>query len=204
MPRAKVYVHPVALASVHREYHNPDFCEGNKLALATAMPPEKHGKRLAALVRGWNTLKRKRNGEKIVSVKEKRKVYRRTKHRLRETVAKEAHEINEIARKNAYAAMKRLAEIATDPNTQDNVAIQAIETLLSRGYGKPNQTNINATVDVNGKVKEISKSQLDERISKALERIESLTGGEPKPPKRQKQSLDLRELDRDPGSSRLN
>ncbi len=165
--------------------------------------PETRAKRMQGLYKFWHLLSRKRKGEKILNPKPSHAKAKRKRIKLRETVAKEAREIQELARKNADAAMKRVAQIAhTSPN--ETAALAAAALLFDRAYGRPNQTNINANLDANGKATDVSQKELDTRIEKALERIDSLTRGAPKAPARQEPLIDLCKLDRDPDSTPLN
>ncbi len=131
------------------------------------------------------------------------KKVKRKRLRLKETIAKEAREIQDLARKNADAAMRRVAEIAKT-STNEAAALAAAALLFDRAYGKANQTNINANLDANGKATDVSQKELDTRIEKALDRIDSLTRGAPKAPAREEPLIDLRKLDRDPDSTPLN
>ena len=83
---------------------------------------------------------------------------------LRTTIAREAREIQDLARKHADQAMTRMAEIINNPNSPDNIAVAAAEVIFNRAYGKPNQLNTNLNVDANGKPKDVSGSELDQRI----------------------------------------
>ena len=172
--------------------------------LAVNMAPEAHKKRMQGLYKGWHIKSQLRKGEKVVLKHAgSNKSRKRKRLRLLETVAKEAREIQEIARKNASAAMKRMAQIAqSSPN--ETAAIAATMLIMERAYGKATQTNINANLDANGKESDISQKELDTRIDTALKRIDSLTGGAPKAAKSKAPSIDLRKLDRDPDSTPLN
>jgi hypothetical protein len=117
---------------------------------------------------------------------------------LRETVAKEAREIQDMARKFASAAMNRAFSVLADPTAADTAVLQAADLILNRAYGKPNQTNTNLNVDANGKISEVSGAELNKRIAEALKRVEDITGRERQAPARKKQPADLRKLDRDP------
>lgn len=127
----------------------------------------------------------------------------RKRIRLKETVAKEAREIQDIARTRAVAAMNRLAKIIDDPASKDSDAIAAIAVTLDRAYGKASQTHINANIDANGKDSEISDQELKTRIEKAIKRVNELTGGTAKAPESKEQPTDIRERDRDTGGSTL-
>jgi hypothetical protein len=181
----------------------PLFVKGNQYAAKKNMSAESHEKRYQALKRGHITTKKKATGEIKVSRSMERIRKKRERVRLRETVAKEAREIQELGRKNADAVMRRLANIAiSSPN--ETAAIAAAQVILDRSYGKANQTNINANIDANGKETDISQKELDTRIDQVLKRVENLTGGKTEAPASQEQSIDLRKLDRDPNSTPLN
>ena len=126
----------------------------------------------------------------------------RKRVRLRTTIAKEAREIQEIARTHATAVMDKLAEIVGNSHNESAV-IAAGQVLLDRAYGKSAQTNINANVDTHGKNTDVSQGELDKRIEQTLKRVEAITGGAPKAPKSEERPSDVRQLDRDPDSSSL-
>jgi hypothetical protein len=173
-------------------------------ALAINMAPEAHKRRMQGLYNGWHIKSQLRKGEKVVLKHAgTNKSRKRKRLRLQETVAKEAREIQEIARKNAAAAMRRMAQIAQTSHNE-TAAIAATMLIMDRAYGKATQTNINANLDANGKTTDISQKELDTRIDTALKRIDSLTRGAPKAPKSKAPPIDLRKLDRDPDSTPLN
>ena len=133
-----------------------------------------------------------------------RRGYKKPKHprvRLRETVAREARDIQDMARRHATAAMERMAHIVNNPHSPENAQIAAAAVILDRAYGRPNQTNTNVNVDANGKPKEVSGSELDRRIEEALRAVETLTGRARKEAKGQEQPADLRERNRNPDGS---
>jgi len=121
--------------------------------------------------------------------------------RLRETVAKEAREIQDYARKHATAAIERMALIVNNPHSPENAQIAAAAVILDRAYGRPNQTNTNLNIDANGKPREISTSEIDRRIEEALRAVEALTGRAPKAAKGKEQPADVCERDRNPDGS---
>lgn len=172
---------------------NP-FVANNKLAAAENLSTHANNKRLQALVRGWETRRRMQNGEKVVTFRQKRALIKRKRLRLKVTVAKEAAEIQEIARTHASAALERLAKIIESENSQDSTAVQAIAVMLDRAYGKANQTNVNTNVNIDGKANELTPAQLDERVTKALKRVEDLTRGTPKTPESPQRPSDIRKL----------
>lgn len=128
---------------------------------------------------------------------------KRKRVKLAMTVAKEAREIQQKARQYAEPILDRLAEIAQN-SFNENAAIAAANSIIDRAYGKANQTNINATLDANGKAADVSAKELDARIERALKRVAALTAGKGEPVKGEDGSADVRKLDRDPDSSPLN
>ena len=133
-----------------------------------------------------------------------RTINKKPKHprvRLRETVAKEARDIQDMARRHATAAMERMAHIVNNPASPENAQIAAAAVILDRAYGRPNQTNTNLNVDANGKPTEVSTTELDRRITEALRAVEALTGRARQAPKSKEQPADIRERDRDPNGS---
>lgn len=170
------------------------FKPGNKAAAADNLTEHESQRRLEGLVRAWETKRRMSNGEKVVTTDEKKKREHRKRVRLRETVALEARELQEIARKNAQAGMERLNKIIEDPASKDSDAIQAIALTFDRAYGKANQVNVNATIDANGKPNEVSQSELDQRIAAALKRIEAITGRTAEAAPKPEQPADIRKL----------
>jgi hypothetical protein len=121
--------------------------------------------------------------------------------RLRETVAKEARDIQDMARRHATAAMERMAHIVNNPASPENAQIAAAAVILDRAYGRPNQTNTNLNVDANGKPTEVSTTELDRRIAEALRAVEALTGRARQAAKGKEQPADIRERDRNPDGS---
>jgi hypothetical protein len=184
---------------------NPDlfFPKGNQLALAENLTPESNKKRLNALFGAWATNVKKAEEGPFVTKNQIRKREKRKRLKLYETVAREQREIQELARKGAKAVMERLQLIA-EQSPNETAAISAGLVILDRGYGKATQTNVNATLDANGKATDISGKELDARIQKVVERLEGITGRAPKAPKSEDKSVDLRKLDRDPNSTPLN
>lgn len=187
--------------------HGPNpkvlFPKGNQLALAERLTPESNQKRLNALFGAWATNVKKSVEGPFVTKNQIRKKEKRKRIRLYETVAREQREIQEMARKGAAAVMERLQVIA-EQSPNETAAISAALVILDRGYGKATQTNVNATLDANGKATDISGKELDARIQKVVERLEGITGRAPKAPKSEDKSVDLRKLDRDPNSTPLN
>jgi PAS domain-containing protein len=158
---------------------------------------------MRALFAGWSTNSKVGKERPLMTKNKIRKKEKRKRLKLYETVAREQREIQEMARKGAAAVMERLQAIAENsPN--ETAAISAGLVILDRGYGKATQTNVNATLDANGKATDVSGKELDARIQKVIERLEGITGGTPKAPKSKDKPVDLRKLDRDPNSTPLN
>lgn len=168
---------------------------GHQLAKEENMTPEAHQKRMQGLRRAHavSALMHKK-GIKYVGIKGKAKLHKQKRIRLRLTIAKEYREIQDSARRAADAVMKRMFAIVENPNTQDSAAIAAGQVILERAYGKANQPNTNMNMDMNGKTNEIGTKELDQRVAKALERIEAITGRAPTKVERQEQSADIRKL----------
>ncbi len=108
-------------------------------------------------------------------------------------LAIELHELQEIAKKNAGAAMVTLAEIMKSPKSPEQARIAAAGLILARAYGKASQTNINANVNTDGKTAEVDPNELDKRITKALERVEHLTGRAKQAPESEERPPDIRQ-----------
>lgn len=180
---------------------NTPFEKGNKAALASNMSEESNRKRTRALIRAWAMNARKHKGENLMTAKEEKVVVRRTRERLRENVAAEAREIQNLARQHAVEGMEILAEIAANPEIQPTARIAAIALIHERAYGKA--TQINANVDANGKPTEVTGKELDTRIAEALKRVENLTTGAPEETKSEARPADICDSDRDPGGSSL-
>jgi hypothetical protein len=182
----------------------PSFCQlpgyftkGNTCAAAENLTPDANARRFAGLCKTWKKhAERDANGGKVTLMSKERDKLRSPRIRLRTTVAREAREIQSLARTHASQAMRRMAEIINDPHSPDNIAVAAAEVIFNRAYGKPNQTNTNLNVDANGKHTEVSGSELNQRIAEALKRVEAIAGRAPKETKGKKQSADLRKLDR--------
>lgn len=108
-------------------------------------------------------------------------------------VALEAHELQQIARENATLAMNTLVEISRNIRAPEATRIAASSVILDRAYGKASQTTISASV-TSGKASEIGPEELDNRIKRALKRVEDLTARAPATPPSKKRSADLRKL----------
>lgn len=129
---------------------------------------------------------------------------RKPKHpriKLREKVAREAREIQTLARYYASAGIQIAAQIMNDPTEPASARLQAIELIESRAYGRPVQPNTNMNVDVNGKPREVSSSELDRRINETLQAVERITGRARKAPESKEQPADLRQRNRNPDGS---
>lgn len=192
------YVHAITPARIFLR-HSGLYPKGYQGTRAENYTPEQNARRFAGLIKVWkikdrDRKRRKEGGEAYMKAEAKR--IRKPRIVLRTTIAREAREIQDLARKHADQAMTRMAEIINDPNSPDNIAVAAAEVIFNRAYGKPNQLNTNLNVDANGKPKDVSGSELDQRIKEALNRVEDITRRAPKAPAGKKQPADLRKLDR--------
>ena len=61
---------------------------------------------------------------------------------------KSDHSIRELARTYTAAAIKTLAEIASNPNSSDNSRVAACNAILDRGFGKPMQHQHNENINL--------------------------------------------------------
>lgn len=179
------------------------FYPGHQRGKEENMTPEAHIKRMQGLRKAWAVKALMDKGVKIVGVKAAARKHKRQRLRLRLTVAKEYREIQDSARRAADAVMKRMYAIVEDPTTQDTAAIAAGQVILERAYGKANQPNTNMNMDMNGKTNEIGTKELDQRVAKALERIEAITGRASTKVRSKEQPADIRKLDRDTGGTRV-
>jgi hypothetical protein len=129
---------------------------------------------------------------------------RKPKHpriKLREKVAREAREIQTLARYYAAAGIQIAAQIMYDDTEPASARLQAIDLIESRAYGRPVQPNTNMNVDANGKPREVSSSELDRRINETLSAVERITGRTGKAAAGKEQLADLRQRHRNPDGS---
>jgi uncharacterized membrane protein YccC len=140
---------------------------------------------MAGLFKTWANLYKLNKGITPMSKKEKQRrsrgVERANRNKVRLTVAKEAREIQEMARKSAAQAMDVAREILANPLERASDRLAAGNFITERAYGKATQTNVNAQVDANGDTKAVSAKELDQRIEKAIRGVEELTGRTGKP-----------------------
>lgn len=180
---------------------NSPFVPGNQLSTLENMPKEAHERRMAAMYKGWKTKVLQSKGVKVVTKKQKENIEIRKRVKLRETIIREAREIQDMARMAAAEAMDCLIAIMKDPDSRPNDRLNAVNILLDRAYGKATQTNVNANVDANGKESDISTAELQRRVEAALNRIEAVAGGTGEEGESQDRPADVCEYDRDPDSS---
>src|ERR1700722_14803043 len=102
------------------------FAAGNTYAKAENLSADANARRFAGLRKTW-----KQHTERDAMGKKPKqpsaKIHRAPRIRLRVTVAREAREIQDMARTHATQAMKRMAEIVNDPSSPDNIAVAAAE-----------------------------------------------------------------------------
>ena len=109
-------------------------------------------------------------------------------------IAKDAREIQELARLHGAEAIKAYAKVLKSNVSSDLAKIAASNALLDRGYGKALQTSVNATVNTDGATKEIDGEELDRRVKETVERIERITKRKREKIKSPEQPVDLRKL----------
>lgn len=105
---------------------------------------------------------------------------------------KELKEIQELARQSAPSAIRALASIAAKGKSEA-ARVSAATALLDRAYGKPVQ-QIDANINDERNVGELSSSEIDRRIADALARIEAITGGADGPPEGKNKPDNVRKL----------
>ena len=108
----------------------------------------------------------------------KAKMEEAKKQKRREVLAREARDIQDMAREFSEEAMRIAMEIARNENSADSARLQAIDMIHNRGYGKAPITNINTNLNADVKPSEINGADLDQRIAEALNRVERLTARE--------------------------
>ena len=128
----------------------------------------------------------KREGSRDKSMAKKR-----ARLEAKVAVILEARDLQEIARVNAKGAMEALVAIVNSKHAPEASRIAAAQVILDRGYGKASQTTFSANVS-DGKTSEITADELEQRVNRALRRVEELTGRAPKAPKGKNKSLNVR------------
>lgn len=192
-----------------------NFPKGHKFSTKDYMSPESHSKRVLGYLKGLAARHRRvfegdttmPARKKILFLRQRAKVKR---DKLRLTTAKEAREIQNKARTMADAAMDKLGSILNDPLAPAPAQIAAAQVILDRAYGKASQTNINASVDANGKANEITQKELDKRTDDArrevedvLRKLERITGRTAASKPRKERLKILRVSDRDPDDTTI-
>lgn len=109
----------------------------------------------------------------------------------KKAIALEQHELQQLARENATAAMQTLIEISKNKRAPEATRIAASAVILDRGYGKASQTSITAKI-TDGKASDITSDELNKRIARALKRVEEVTSGAPKTGTSEKRPADVR------------
>lgn len=105
---------------------------------------------------------------------------------------KELKEIQELARKSAPAAIAALAQIA-ESGESESARVSAATALLDRAYGKPVQ-QIDANINDERQIGDLTGAEIDNRIADALAAIEAITGGTSGKVKGKNQSDNVRKL----------
>jgi hypothetical protein len=165
------------------------------------MSEDANKRRMAGLFKTWGQEWRKSRGlkpkgdadmplGKYTAAKERE---RRRKVRL--TVAKEAREVQDMARQTAVQALEVIKDVLMN-GERDSDKLSAANIVLERAYGKSTQINVNDNVNRNGTKEEVSSAELDKRIETALGRVEELAGRKAKPAKGAHRPVNLRQRNR--------
>jgi hypothetical protein len=85
--------------------------------------------------------------------------------------AMESRKLTEICRETAEEVMDVVKTILHSDTSADTAKLTAAQMILDRAYGKATQTQVNAQVNADGKTTEIDDSELQRRISDALEAV---------------------------------
>lgn len=177
---------------------------GNRAAAIENISAEAQKRRVAGMMRSWASHYKRRKGIESVGKHQKRQIIkdlaRGKRQKIRETVARELRDIQDIARRNAVGAMEVAKEIMANSD-KDSDRLAAANLILERAYGKATQTNVNANVNANGSAKEVTAEELNERVGKALSRVEELTGRSTKPAPSQNGPAHVRQRHRNTGGT---
>ena len=205
--RVPLYVDPVGDNDIFktRPRTNGNFNKGNKFAAREGMSEDSHKKRMDGLFKTWGQYWRK--GKKLKQVdgtmklsNEKISEQRKRQLKVKLTVAKEAREVQDMARQTAVQALETIKDILMN-GERDSDKLSAANMVLERAYGKATQVNVNDNVNRNGSSKEVGAAELDKRIETALGRVEELAGRAPKPSKGTQRPVNLRQRNRDTDGS---
>jgi hypothetical protein len=108
-------------------------------------------------------------------------------------MAKTPTDIRSLARSHGPAALKTLAGIMNEKDAPPAARVAAANSLLDRGWGKAVQP-VDATINDERSVNDLSSTELDARIAAILVRLESLAGGAPGAVEGEERSSDVRQL----------
>jgi hypothetical protein len=114
------------------------------------------------------------------------------KIKRREVLAREARDIQDLARGFSEEAMEIAMQIARNEHAADSARLQAIAMVHDRAYGKAAITSINTNINANAKPSEINGADLDKRITEAISRIERLARREEQEAESQERPTHLR------------
>lgn len=203
-PRWKPPAGPRRRVLIETTFHKP----GNRLAAKENLSEDANRRRILGALRGVMSKYKISKGitpmKKIRRRQKSKDMERHARERVRLTVAKEARDIQNMARQSASQAIEVARIILADPFARASDRLSAANFITERAYGKATQTNVNANVDANGSEKEISAEELDQRVKTALARVEGITGRTAKPQASPNRPVNLRKRNRHPGSSTIN
>lgn len=123
---------------------------------------------------------------------ERKKKLKAEKMARKESVAKEARNIQDLAREYSEKAMDALVRVMENENSPPSAVIQAAEIIHNRAYGKPTMTTINTNLNAEVKPSEIDDRTLEQRINNTLKRVENITERIPEETEGEERPSDLR------------
>jgi hypothetical protein len=124
--------------------------------------------------------------------RERKKMEEDVKAKRRAEIAKEAQNIQDLAREFSEQALQAIAEIMNSENETGNTKLAAAMALLDRAHGKPVASIVNTNLNAEVKPSEVNAADLDTRIAEALNRVEKFTGREAKAAEGKERPTDLR------------
>ena len=108
-------------------------------------------------------------------------------------MAKAKADIRSLARTHTETALRTLTSIMTIEDAPPAARVAAANSLLDRGWGKAVQP-VDATINDERKLNDLSSTELDARIAAALRRVESLASGAAGQASSEERSSDVRQL----------
>jgi undecaprenyl pyrophosphate synthase len=170
------------------------------------MTEDSHKRRMEGLFKTWGQRWRKSKklptagGLDMPTAKKTAAQIREQRRKVKLTVAKEARDVQDMARQTAVQALEVIKDVLMNGH-RDSDKLSAADIILERAYGKATQPNVNTNVNLNGRKEEVTSAELDKRIETALRGVEELTGRKVKPNKGPERPVNLRKRNSDTGRS---